>query len=68
VTPKTNDLLFLSRRVGCVSATAATPASVAQAHVSITGSRFVVLLGCSRMAQAERPDLTLGLVRGWLAA
>jgi hypothetical protein len=25
----------------------------------------VVLPGCSRMAQAERPDLTLGHIRGW---
>jgi proline iminopeptidase len=45
----------------------ATPATVAQAHAGIPGSQFVVLPGCSHMAQAERPDLTLGLVRGWLA-
>jgi hypothetical protein len=25
----------------------------------------VVLPGCSRMAQAERPDLTAGLTRSW---
>ena len=44
-----------------------TPATVAQAHDAIPGSQFVVLPGCSHMGQAERPDLTLGLVRGWLA-
>lgn len=27
----------------------------------------MVLPGCSHMPQAERPDLTPGLVRGWLA-
>jgi hypothetical protein len=45
-----------------LSSKAATPA---QAHVGITGSKFVVLPGCSRMAQAERPDLTAGLTRSW---
>jgi len=44
-----------------------TPATVAQAHNAIPGSQFVVLPGCSHMGQAERPDLTVGLVRGWLA-
>jgi L-proline amide hydrolase len=44
-----------------------TPATVGQAHEAIKGSQFVVLPGCSHMAQAERPDLALGLVRGWLA-
>src|SRR6266704_1679897 len=44
-----------------------TPATVAQAHERIGGSQFVVLPGCSHMGQAERPDLTLGMVRGWLA-
>jgi len=44
-----------------------TPATVRQAHEAIPGSQFVVLPGCSHMGQAERPDLTLGLVRGWLA-
>lgn len=44
-----------------------TPATVAQAHDGIAGSQFVVLPGCSHMSQAERPDLALGLVRGWLA-
>ena len=44
-----------------------TPATVALAHDRIPGSQFVVLPGCSHMGQAERPDLTLGLVHGWLA-
>jgi L-proline amide hydrolase len=44
-----------------------TPATVGQAHKGIPGSQFVVLPGCSHMSQAERPDLALGLVRGWLA-
>jgi pimeloyl-ACP methyl ester carboxylesterase len=44
-----------------------TPATVGQAHEAIPGSQFVVLPGCSHMSQAERPDLALGLVRGWLA-
>jgi proline-specific peptidase len=43
-----------------------TPATVEQAHRGIPGSRFVVMEGCSHMSQAERPDATLGLVRGWL--
>ncbi|HET9895214.1 MAG TPA: proline iminopeptidase-family hydrolase [Streptosporangiaceae bacterium] len=44
-----------------------TPATVRQAHGAIPGSQFTVLEGCSHMSQAERPDLALGLVRGWLA-
>jgi len=44
-----------------------TPATVRQAHEAIPGSQFAVLDGCSHMSQAERPDLALGLVRGWLA-
>jgi L-proline amide hydrolase len=44
-----------------------TPATVAVAHDLIGGSQFVVLPGCSHISQAERPDLALGLVRGWLA-
>jgi len=48
---------------GVRSAKAATPA---QAHAGITASEFVVLPGSSRMSQAERPDLTPGLIRGWL--
>jgi L-proline amide hydrolase len=44
-----------------------TPATVRRAHDGISGSQFVVLPGCSHMSQAERPDLALGLVRGWLA-
>jgi hypothetical protein len=60
---KIHDLRSLYCRWGRVSAEAATPA---QAHFGITGSEFVVLPGRSRMAQAERPGLTLGLIRGWL--
>ncbi|HEX9066956.1 MAG TPA: proline iminopeptidase-family hydrolase [Streptosporangiaceae bacterium] len=44
-----------------------TPATVRLAHDRIPGSQFVVLPGCSHMGQAERPDLVLGLVRGFLA-
>ncbi len=44
-----------------------TPATVRQAHEAIAGSQFRVLGGCSHMSQAERPDLVLGLVDGWLA-
>jgi len=44
-----------------------TPATVSQAHGAITGSRFEVMAGCSHMAQAEAPEATLGLLRGWLA-
>jgi L-proline amide hydrolase len=51
----------------CGESDEVTPATVRQAHQAIPGSRFEVLPGCSHMAQAERPDLALGLVRGWLA-
>ena len=44
-----------------------TPETVAQAHAGIRGSTFFVMQGCSHMSQAERPEATLGLVRGWLA-
>jgi L-proline amide hydrolase len=44
-----------------------TPATVRQAHAAMPGSQFVVVPGCSHMTQAERPDLALGLVGGWLA-
>ena len=44
-----------------------TPATVSLARDRIPGSQFVVLPGCSHMGQAERPDLVLGLVRGFLA-
>jgi L-proline amide hydrolase len=44
-----------------------TPATVRAAHEGIPGSQFVVMPGCSHMSQAEKPDATLGLVRGWLA-
>src|SRR5215472_1249683 len=43
-----------------------TPATVRQAHEAIRGSAFVVLGGCSHISQAERPDLVLGMMRGWL--
>jgi L-proline amide hydrolase len=44
-----------------------TPATVRQAHDRIPGSQFVIVPGCSHMSQAERPDMALGLVRGFLA-
>src|SRR5258708_1996054 len=44
-----------------------TPATVRQAHEAIRGSAFVVLDECSHNSQAERPDLVLGMMRGWLA-
>jgi len=44
-----------------------TPDTVARAHAGIRGSTFFVMQGCSHMSQAERPEATLGLVRGWLA-
>ena len=44
-----------------------TPATVTQAHEAISGSSFFVMQGCSHMSQAERPEATLGMVRGWLA-
>jgi len=43
-----------------------TPPTVERAHRAIQGSEFVVLPGCSHMAQAEDPDAVLGLLRGWL--
>jgi proline-specific peptidase len=44
-----------------------TPATVEQAHKAIEGSQFIVMPGCSHMSQAEQPELTVGLLRGWLA-
>jgi len=44
-----------------------TPATMSQAHKAIPGSQFEVMAGCSHMSQAERPEATLGLIRGWLA-
>jgi len=44
-----------------------TPATVELAHKAIPGSQFSVTPGCSHMSQAEEPELTLGLLRGWLA-
>jgi L-proline amide hydrolase len=44
-----------------------TPDTVRAAHAAIPGSQFVVMPGCSHMSQAEKPEATLSLVRGWLA-
>jgi proline-specific peptidase len=44
-----------------------TPASVEVAHRAIPGSEFVVMEESSHMAQAEEPEATLELVRGFLA-
>ena len=44
-----------------------TPASVEVAHRAIAGSEFVVMEESSHMAQAEEPEATLELVRGFLA-
>ena len=44
-----------------------TPETMQPVHAAIDGARFEVLPGCSHMSQAERPDLVLGLVHGWLA-
>jgi L-proline amide hydrolase len=44
-----------------------TPASVEVAHQAIPGSEFVVMEESSHMAQAEEPEPTLALVRGFLA-
>ena len=44
-----------------------TPASVEVAHRAIAGSEFVVMEESSHMAQAEQPEETLELVRGFLA-
>ena len=64
----TNDLAAISAPtlLFCGEFDEVTPATVRHAHERITGSSFVVLKGCSHMSQAERPDLALGLVRGWL--
>jgi proline-specific peptidase len=44
-----------------------TPATVELAHKAIAGSQLIVMPGCSHMSQAEQPELTVGLLRGWLA-
>jgi L-proline amide hydrolase len=44
-----------------------TPATVELAHRGIAGSELVVLEESSHMAQAEEPERTLELVRGFLA-
>jgi proline-specific peptidase len=43
-----------------------TPASVETAHRAIPGSEFVVMEESSHTAQAEQPEETLALVRGFL--
>ena len=44
-----------------------TPACVEAAHRAIPGSEFVVMEESSHTAQAEQPEETLGLVRGFIA-
>jgi L-proline amide hydrolase len=44
-----------------------TPATVEQAHRAIPGSEFVVMEESSHMSQAEEPETTLELVRGFIA-
>jgi L-proline amide hydrolase len=44
-----------------------TPATVEAAHRAIPGSELVVLEESSHMSQAEEPDKTLELVRGFIA-
>jgi proline-specific peptidase len=43
-----------------------TPATMQRVHDRIPGSEFVVLEGSSHMAQAEEPERTLELIRGFL--
>lgn len=40
---------------------------MSQAHEGIPGSEFVMTSGCSHVPQAERPEATLGMIRGWPA-
>jgi len=44
-----------------------TPATTEAAHRAIPGSEYVVLEESSHMAQAEQPEETLALVRGFLS-
>src|SRR5207253_9466934 len=44
-----------------------TPATTEAAHRAIPGSEYVVLEESSHMAQAEQPEKTLALVRGFLS-
>ena len=44
-----------------------TPASTVAAHHAIPGSEYVVMEESSHMAQAEQPEETLALVRGFLS-
>jgi L-proline amide hydrolase len=43
-----------------------TPATMERVHRGIPGSEWVVLEESSHMAQAEEPEKTLALLRGWL--
>ena len=47
--------------------TRSTPACTEAAHRAIPGSEYVVLEESSHMAQAEQPEETLALVRGFLS-
>ena len=44
-----------------------TPATVEPAHHAIPGSEFVVMKQSSHMSQAEEPETTLALVRGFIS-
>jgi L-proline amide hydrolase len=44
-----------------------TPATVERAHHAIPGSEFVVMKQSSHMAQAEEPETTFALVRGFIS-
>jgi pimeloyl-ACP methyl ester carboxylesterase len=44
-----------------------TPATVEIAHRSIPGSEFVVMEQSSHMSQAEEPETTFELVRGFIS-
>jgi L-proline amide hydrolase len=44
-----------------------TPACTEASHRAIPGSEYVVLDESSHMAQAEQPEETLALVRGFLS-
>ena len=44
-----------------------TPATVEAAHRAIPGSELVVMEESSHMSQAEEPETTLELVRGFIA-
>jgi len=44
-----------------------TPATVERAHHAIPGSEFVVMKQSSHMSQAEEPETTFALVRGFIS-